>query len=470
MHQGMEEVFRQQQQAHLADPYPSYRQRRDRIRRMVAMLLDHRQQFNEALNHDFCGRSADMNLAVEFMPTVTLAKYVLKHLRQWMKAERRKSTFPFNITGGKSSIHYLPLGVVGNISPWNFPVNLTFGPVSSIFAAGNRCMIKPSELSEATSAVMAERVPEYFNPAELAVVTGGADTAAQFSSLPFDHLLFTGSTAVGRKVMMSAANNLVPVTLELGGKSPVVISTTADIKTAARRIIFGKTMNAGQICIAPDYVLIPESLQPTLIAEMRAALAGMYPNIADNPDYTHIINRRHFQWLSDLLSDAEAKGAVVHPLSEASANPESRFFPPYALTGAPHPARVHDEEIFGPLLPIVSYSSFDEVGRYIYQGERPLALYYFGSSQREIAQLRDKVISGGMVVNDVLMHYLQEDLPFGGVGASGMGRYHGIEGFKTFSHARSVYRQSPLDISRMIHPPFARQRRLMEKQLTHIRR
>lgn len=470
MHKAMEQIFQLQQQAHSADPYPSYRQRRDRIHRMVAMLLDHRQQFNEALNHDFCGRSADMNLAVEFMPTVTLAKYVLKHLRQWMKAERRKSTFPFNITGGKSRIHYLPLGVVGNISPWNFPVNLTFGPVSSIFAAGNRCMIKPSELSEATSAVMVERVPEYFDAAELAVVTGGADTAAQFSNLPFDHLLFTGSTAVGRKVMMSAANNLVPVTLELGGKSPVVISSSADIKMAARRIVFGKTMNAGQICIAPDYVLIPEALQSALIAEMRRAVSTMYSDIANNPDYTHIINQRHFQRLSDLLSDAEARGATLHALSDAQINPDSRFFPPYALTGAPHPARVHEEEIFGPLLPIVSYSSFDEVGQYISRGERPLALYYFGSKEQEIAQLRDKVISGGMVVNDVLMHYLQEDLPFGGVGASGMGRYHGVEGFKTFSHARSVYRQSPLDISKMIHPPFARQRRLMEKQLTPIRR
>ncbi len=466
--QEMQDILAAQKQAHLAAPYPSFSERRDRLQRMVDMLLTHRGKFCEALDTDFNGRGADMSLAIEFMPTVNVAKYVLKNLRKWMRPERRHASFPFNLAGAKAEIRYLPLGVVGNISPWNFPVNLTFGPLSAILAAGNRAMIKPSELSEASSALMAELVPRYFDATELAVVTGDASVAAEFSALPFDHLLFTGSTAVGRHVMSAAAKNLVPVTLELGGKSPVIVSRSADIKDAARKIMFGKSMNAGQICIAPDYVLVPEDMQAEMLEALRSAFSEMYSDPQANPDYTHIINPRHFERLQGLLNDARDQGASLHPLGAGEPDANSRFFPPYALTQVPSEAKINREEIFGPLLPVRSYRDIDDARELISAGDRPLALYYFGKDGEEIDVLADCVISGGMVVNDVLMHYLQDDLPFGGVGASGMGRYHGIEGFRSFSHARSVYHQSPFDVGKLMRPPFKKRRRLVDSQLKQI--
>lgn len=459
----MQSILDLQRSAHLNDSFPTAKLREDRIRRMIAMLLDNRSEFCAAMDSDFNGRCSDMSSAVDFLPTINQAKHVLKHFKAWMKPERRSASFPFNIAGGKAEVRYLPLGVVGNISPWNFPVNLTFGPLPAIFAAGNRTMIKPSEFTEATSAVMAELVPRYFDQSELAVVLGDAAVAAEFSSLAFDHLLFTGSTSVAHHVMVAASKNLVPVTLELGGKSPVVISRSADINDAARKIIFGKTLNAGQICLAPDYLLIPEDMQDAMISAMQAEVKKMYPSLTGNSEYTHIINCRHFQRLAGLLDDARARGADITPLyDDACLDEEGRLLPPHILTNIPTDARILQEEIFGPLLAFRTYQDFSEIKAIIDSGERPLALYYFGNNEKEVVLLRDQVISGGMVVNDVLAHYMQENLPFGGVGASGMGMYHGVEGFRNFSHVRSIYRQAPLDIGRFIRPPFAKGRRIVD--------
>lgn len=433
--------------------------RRDRIKRVIALLTDHSQVLCDAMSEDFGNRSPQQSMITDIVGTVNFAKYCLKNLDKWAKADKRHIQFPLNLMGSKGEVRYEPKGVVGILSPWNFPVNLSFGPLVQVFAAGNRSMIKPSEFTETTSEAMRQLVEEYFAPEELVVVTGGPETAHAFSSLPFDHLVFTGSTETGRKVMQAAAENLVPVTLELGGKSPVVLGRSADFAKAGERIAMGKMMNAGQICLAPDYMYVPEDRQDEAIDGVRKAASAMYPTLLDNEDYASVVTDRHFDRLQGMVADAREKGAEVievNPAGEDFSNTNARKMPLTMLTGVTDEMQAMQEEIFGPVLPVKTYREVDEAVDYINANDRPLGLYYFGSDEGEREHVLGRTISGGVTVNDVVFHVSMDDLPFGGVGPSGIGSYHGPEGFKEFSHARSVYHQTKVDVAGLagLKPPY----------------
>ncbi len=458
----MEEVLRRQRAAFEAERPVPRKVRDDRLRRTIDLLKTHQDALAEAMNEDFCGRPPLMGKFADVLPAVKALAHARKNLRWWMRPERRSVDFPLNLLGAKAWVSWEPKGVVGVISPWNFPVNLTFAPLAGIFAAGNRVMIKPSEFTPATSALIAELVGRYFDEAEAAVFTGGPEVGAAFASLAFDHLLFTGATGIARHVMRAAAENLVPVTLELGGKSPAILTPSADLDRAAYRIVAGKMMNAGQICLAPDYALVPRDKRDAFVAAVEETASSLYPRIKDNPDYTSVINRRHKERLLGYVRDAEKKGAsvrVVNPAGE-SFDPEdnSNVLPLHILTDVTDEMTVMQEEIFGPLLPVVGYDSLDDAIAYVNAHPRPLGLYVFGERREEIDAVLSHTISGGVTVNDVMWHVAVEDLPFGGIGPSGMGVYHGRDGFRTFSHARSVLRQPKIDLLKLSGaiPPYGR--------------
>jgi coniferyl-aldehyde dehydrogenase len=347
-----------------------------------------------------------------------------------------------------------PLGVVGIISPWNYPVLLAAGPLICALAAGNRAMIKVSELTPRTSALFEQLISRTFERDHVAVINGDASVGAAFSALPFDHLLFTGSTAIGRNVMRSAAENLTPVTLELGGKSPAIIGPHARLDAAVESIMAGKTLNAGQTCIAPDYVLVPRGMEQAFIERAKARVARFFPDFARNPDYTSIVSERHFARLAHLAAEAVAGGAKLHPLTDATADSSRRFFPPSVVTNAPAASTLMQEEIFGPLLPLVPYDTLDEAIRYINARPRPLALYLFEDNSTNVERVLRETISGGVAVNETLAHIACEGLPFGGVGASGIGAYHGYEGFVTFSKMKPVFTQSRFNARSFVLPPY----------------
>ena len=458
--EDMQTVLDRQKQSYIAEGYVSAENRIDRIDRAINILEKNGEKLSEAMAADFGHRSLDQSQRTDIEGSIGPLKHAKKHLRQWMKPERRKVMFPLGLFGAKGRIEYQPLGVVGCISPWNFPVNLTFSPLGGIFAAGNRTMIKPSEFTAQTSELMKELFAEAYDEDEVAVFTGGPDVGGAFSRLPFDHLLFTGATSIAKHVMRAAAENLVPVTLELGGKSPVVIGRSADMKLAASNIMAGKTMNAGQICLAPDYVFLPEESRDEFVDSARDSVASMYPNLKDNPDYTSIVNERHFDRLNGYLDDAKAKGAdlvEINPANEDFSQQEHHRIPPTIILDPTEDMQVMQEEIFGPILPVKQYKDLDEPLDYINSHDRPLGLYYFGQEKSEENKVLNHTTSGGVTVNDVVMHVAQEDLPFGGVGPSGMGSYHGIDGFKNFSHAKAIYTQSKT-VSKMaaamMRPPY----------------
>ncbi len=361
--------------------------------------------------------------------------------------------------GAKAEVRYQPKGVVGVISPWNFPVNLTFAPLAGILAAGNRVMIKPSEYTPVTSALMASMFGGAFSEEEIAVITGGPEVGQAFAGLAFDHLIFTGATGIARHVMKAAAENLTPLTLELGGKSPVIIGKSADLPTAAARIMNGKTLNAGQICLAPDYVLTPKESLETFVAEASGAVRRMFPTLKDNPDYTAIIAQRHYDRIMGYIDDARAKGARVvelKPEGEDLAQQEHRKIAPTLIIDPTDDMKVMQEEIFGPVLPVKTYNGVDEAIAYVNAHDRPLGLYYFGDDAAEREKVLSATTSGGVTVNDVIFHIAQEELPFGGVGPSGMGSYHGHDGFREFSHRKSIYTQLKKDIGPLVQmrPPY----------------
>ncbi|MCC5887653.1 MAG: coniferyl aldehyde dehydrogenase [Gammaproteobacteria bacterium] len=433
--------------------------RRDRINRAIGILVDHGDALAEAMREDFGHRSIHQSMLTDIAGSIGPLKHARKHVGKWMKPEKRRAEMPFGLLGARAWIEHQPLGVVGVISPWNFPVQLTFGPLAGIFAAGNRCMIKPSEYTPLTSELMRELFHAAFDDEEVAVVTGGPETGAAFSSLPFDHLLFTGATSVARHVMRAAADNLVPVTLELGGKSPVILGRSADLQQATDRIMMGKMLNAGQICLAPDYVMVPDDRIEEFVESSRRSVARMFPTLLDNPDYTSIINERHFERLSGYLEDARSKGATVteiNPAGEDFRQQPARKLPPTLILDPSEEMQVMQEEIFGPLLPVKGYGQVAETIDYVNDHPRPLGLYYFGKDKAEEREVLTRTTSGGVTLNDVVMHVGQEDLPFGGVGPSGMGSYHGVDGFRTFSHRKSVYRQTGIDLAGMvgITPPW----------------
>jgi coniferyl-aldehyde dehydrogenase len=359
--------------------------------------------------------------------------------------------------GARAEVRYQPKGVVGVMTPWNFPVQLAMDAIAGAFAAGNCVMLKPSEFTPATSALLAQVIDLYFDEEEIAVVLGGPEVGAAFSRLPFDHLIFTGATSVGRHVMRAAAENLTPVTLELGGKSPVVIGRGADIEKTAARVMNGKTMNAGQICLAPDYVMAPREQIGPFVEAAKAAVGKMYPTMKDNGDYTAIINQRHYDRVRGLIADAKAKGADVieiNPANQDFTQQEHRKIPPTLILGATDEMSVMQEEIFGPVLPIRTYETLDQAIGYVNAHPRPLALYYFGDDNTESDALLTRTHSGGVTINDVIFHFSMDDLPFGGVGASGMGAYHGQRGFIEFSHEKAIYRQTPSEMIAMLRPPY----------------
>ncbi len=455
----MEAVLRKQRAAHHQMRPEPLALRKDRIQRAMKLLTDHADDLCKVMAADFGNRSPHQSMITDIAGTVNFGKYCLKHMDKWSRPEKRHVQFPLGLLGAKAEVRYEPKGVVGILSPWNFPVNLSFGPLMQIFAAGNRAMIKPSEFTEKTSLLTKELVEEYFTPDECAVFTGGPEVAAAFSELPFDHLIFTGSTATGRKVMESAAKNLVSVTLELGGKSPVFLGESADFAKAGERVALGKMLNAGQICLAPDYLYVPESKQDEAIHGVWQGTANMYPTLLDNEDYASVVTDRHFDRLQELVADARDKGAEVievNPGNEDFSNTNARKMPLTILKNVNDDMRAMQEEIFGPVLPVKTYRHIDEAIDYVNDHDRPLGLYFFGQDSDEREKVLSRTISGGVTVNDVIFHVSMEDLPFGGVGPSGMGSYHGVEGFREFSHARSIYTQPKIDVAKLggLKPPY----------------
>ncbi|WOJ97574.1 coniferyl aldehyde dehydrogenase [Congregibacter brevis] len=456
----MQSVLEAQRSDYTAEGGVSAATRRDRLQRGIDVCVKYQDKVVDALNTDFSCRSREVSLLTDVAASITPMKHCMKHLEKWMRTEKRPTMFPLNLLGGRSTIEYQPLGVVGVISPWNFPVNLTFAPLAGILAAGNRAMIKPSEFTPATSEVMAEMVAEAWDEKEVAIFTGGPEVGQAFSGLPFDHMIFTGATSIARHIMAAAARNLVPVTLELGGKSPVIISRDVDLQMAAQRIMLGKTLNAGQICLAPDYLMVPEERLSDVVEALKSVTEEMYPKLLDNPEYTSVVNERHFQRLNGYLADAAERGITATPINPAnedfSSQEGTHKIPPTLLVNPPEDSKVMEEEIFGPLLPIRTYKDFSETIDYVNAHPRPLGAYYFGKDKAEEEAVLKRTTSGGVTVNDVIMHIMQEELPFGGVGPSGMGSYHGHDGFKTFSHAKSIYRQSRFNIGKLggMLPPY----------------
>jgi coniferyl-aldehyde dehydrogenase len=435
--------------------------RRDRLKRCIAMMRAHGDDFAKAMSEDFGHRSHDQSMLTDIAASISPAKNALKHLDKWMRPERRSVQFPLGLLGASARVEYQPKGVVGVISPWNFPVQLTMAPLAGIFAAGNRAMVKSSEFTPVTAALFEEVCAKFFAEDELAFFSGGPDVGQAFAKLPFDHLIFTGATGVGRHILHAAADNLTPVTLELGGKSPVIIGKSADMKQAAERIAIGKMMNAGQICLAPDYLLVPAEREQELIGEMTKAVLVMYPTLLTNDDYTSVVNARHRDRLRGYLDDARAKGGEVieiNPGNEDFGASNGNKMPLYLVRNPTDEMTVMQEEIFGPVLPIKTVANTDEAIGYVNAHDRPLGLYYFGKDGAEEKRVLERTISGGVTVNDVIFHVSMEDLPFGGVGPSGMGSYHGHDGFKTFSHAKSVYRQPKIDVANLagLKPPYGK--------------
>ncbi len=460
----MNRILELQKQLNIKEGAPSIQLRLDRLDRCSSMVMNYKKQIIEALQDDFGNRDPVMSAATEVESVVGPMLHAKKNLKKWMKPEHRKASVAgtgplLSLTGAKAKIHYQPKGVVGVISPWNFPINLALAPMAGIFAAGNRIMLKPSEVTPASSEVTKKMVEEYFDEAELAVFTGDPEVGAAFSALSFDHMLFTGGTAIAKHVMRAASENLVPLTLELGGKSPVVVSKSSDIKDAAQRVMQGKTMNAGQICLAPDYALVPEDKANEFVDAAVSVTSEMYPEMKDNEDYTSIINQKHYDRIQGYLADAKEKGAEIveiNPNNEDFSQQPHHKIPPTIVLNATDDMQIMQEEIFGPVLPIKTYKHVEETVDYINGKDRPLGLYYFGKDQAEQDFVLNNTTSGGVTVNDVISHIQMEDLPFGGVGPSGMGSYHGHDGFQEFSHAKSTYKQSRLNVMKLagLVPPY----------------
>lgn len=449
----MEQLFAGQQRSFQQQPMPGADQRIQQLRDLKAALLRHQSALIEAISEDFGRRSADETRLAEILPSIEGIHYTLKRIRRWMKPSKRHVGVAFQ--PGKARVVYQPLGVVGVIVPWNYPLYLAMGPLTAALAAGNRVLIKMSESTPQTANVLTRMLAEVFDERQVAVITGEAEVGEAFSRLAFDHLLFTGGTGIGRHVMRAAADNLTPVTLELGGKSPAIVSHDVPLEDAAERIAFGKGVNAGQTCVAPDYVLCPRGRVDDLVAALGKQFKRLYPHLAANPDYTQIINPRQYLRIQGYLEDARSKGAQVIELNPGQEDLSStRVIAPTLLLNVDDGMRVMQDEIFGPLLPIVPYDRIEDAMAYVAERPRPLALYYFGYDRAEQRRLMEQTHAGGMCINDTILHVAQDDMPFGGVGPSGMGHYHGHEGFLTFSKAKGVYIKQRFNGARSIYPPY----------------
>lgn len=459
--------FERQRVAFNTSDAPDYEARRQSLQKLKRLVRENAEAFANAISADFRNRAYQETMLLEVAPSLSGIQHALSNLKRWMRPERRKVSL--NFWPGRAWIQYQPLGVVGIISPWNYPLYLAAGPLADALAAGNRAMLKPSELTPAFSALFQQLIAKSFAPEQVTVITGGPEIAQEFSALPFDHLLFTGSTAVGKKVMQAAANNLTPVTLELGGKSPAIVADDYQIEKAARSIAQGKWVNAGQTCIAPDYVLAPADKAAALAEALLGETRSMFPAVATNPDYTAIVNERHVQRLKEMIAEAERLGATVMRHADDAVASPAKLAPALIIDPLPDSA-VMTEEIFGPVLPIVSYRSLDEAIAFVNARARPLALYVFSTKRETQERVLSQTISGGVTVNGTLLHIGQDDLPFGGVGPSGMGAYHGHEGFKRFSHAKAVFKSGFFNGFELLRPPYGKLAANAIRYLTGVRK
>ncbi|UXD89113.1 coniferyl aldehyde dehydrogenase [Thalassolituus hydrocarboniclasticus] len=449
----MHSLFKQQQQAFRNNPMPSADERIADLKRLKAAILKYQDELAAAVNQDFSCRSTDETMIAEIMTSVEGINYACKRLRGWMKPSKRHVSMLF--APSHNHVMYQPLGVIGIMVPWNYPIQLALLPLMTALAAGNRAMIKMSEFTPVTNKVLKKLLAEVFNENQVALIEGEVEVSSAFAEVPWDHLVFTGSTAVGRIVMAAAAKNLTPVTLELGGKSPAIIAPGASMKDAVERICFGKSLNAGQTCIAPDYVLLPAGQEQEFIDTYQATFARMYPTIRDNSDYTAVVNERQHQRLQAWVADAKEKGAkitVVNPANEDFSG--TRKMPLHIVENGSAEMKVLQEELFGPVMPVVPYRSLDDAIDYVNDRDRPLALYLFSYDKALQKKVLERTHAGGVTINDTLMHIAQDDMPFGGVGPSGMGHYHGKEGFIALSKAKAVHRKGRFNSGQFIYPPY----------------
>lgn len=444
------QLFEKQKAAFLTEPFPSEQLRKQQLIALKKALFKHKEKLVKAVSEDFGCRSPDETLLADFMPTISSIDHAIKHLRDWMKPEKRKVSMIFQ--PATSRIMYQPLGVVGIMSPWNYPIFLSLGPLVAAIAAGNRAMIKPSEFTPYANRIINEIIQDAFSSDEVCMVEGDSKLAAGFSALPFDHIIFTGSTQVGKLVMAAAAKNLTPVTLELGGKSPALIAPDVSADFAVTRMLYGKCLNGGQTCVAPDYVICPENMKDDIIKSFKKQFKQLYPDVS-NGDYTSVINDNQYQRLQSWLKDATDKGAKIIPLAEKSES-RPRSMPLQLLLNGNSDMTIMQQEIFGPVLPIITYKEIEEAIKTIQSQPRPLALYLFSNSRNTQNKVLKLTHAGGVCINDTVSHVAQEDLPFGGVGPSGMGKYHAIEGFRTFSAAKPVLKRGRYYSAKMAFPPY----------------
>jgi coniferyl-aldehyde dehydrogenase len=455
-------VLARQRAAFERDGVPTAQQRRANLAKLKRAMTARRADLEAAVRADFVYRSAYETAMLELVPTIGGIDYLRRHVARWMRPQRRRVAL--HLRPGAAEILYQPLGVVGVLSPWNYPIGLCLMPLATALAAGNRVMLKPSELTPRTADAITVMLGETFSDDEVFVATGGPDVGAAISALPFDHLIFTGSTRVGRLVMKAASDHLVPVTLELGGKSPAIIDQGYALDRAAESVAFGKLVNAGQTCVAPDYVLAPRAHVDAFATAYERAVRAYYPAGERDEAYAAIISRQHYDRLRGLVEDARAKGARIVEIGAATP-PRENTVVPTLLLGATPEMQVMQEEIFGPILPVVAYDAVDDAIAYVNARPRPLALYVFSNRRDAITAVLTRTISGNVTVNDTLLHYAVEDLPFGGVGPSGMGAYHGEEGFKQFSHAKGVFIQSRWNLAGVLRPPY---RKLTDAVLSYL--
>jgi coniferyl-aldehyde dehydrogenase len=455
-------ILARQRAAFMAAPRPTADQRRAALAKLEGMVKRNQVAIVDAISADFGNRSRVETVMSEVLGTLGASAHARKHLGGWMRPQYRAVSM--NYKPATNRVEYTPVGVVGVVSPWNYPIFLTLGPLVDILAAGNRCMIKPSELTPVTGKLLAKMIADVFAPDEVTVIEGDVSVGRAFTALPFDHLVFTGSTDVGRHVMRAAAENLVPVTLELGGKSPVIIAEDADIGKAAASIAVGKFFNAGQTCIAPDYALVPRDHAAAFGKAVISAAESMFPTINGNPDYTAIISDRHHTRLTELVSEAEAAGATVLRHRDTPSG-NIRHVAPAVVIDPPLDGRLMQEEIFGPILPVISTGGTDHAIDFVNAKPRPLALYAYTKVAATERKILDQTISGGVTINGTLLHCGQDDMPFGGVGPSGIGAYHGREGFLEFSHARAIHKPGFFSGFEFLKPPHGKRTRMALKAL-----
>lgn len=451
--QTLRSLFEAQRERSVHSAPLSYEQRISMLDSLMNMVKSNRKQLAEAVSADFGNRAKEETELGEFLPIINGIRHARANLKRWMRPQRRRVGVAFK--PASAAVVHQPLGVVGILAPWNYPLTLTLAPLTEALAAGNRVIIKPSELTPATSALLRSLIGRTFKPDHVTVVTGGPAFAAEFCALPFDHLFFTGSTHLGRRVMAAAATNLTPVTLELGGKSPVVICRNYPLEKAARAIAIGKLFNAGQTCVAPDYALVPRETLTQFADELLAVAKSLYPSLSDNNDYTSIVSDRHYKRLTAMIDEARAQGATVLQATDGTDAGARRKIAPTFIIGAPIDSTVMREEIFGPVMPIVPYDTIQDAIDFINRRAKPLALYCFSNRSIDHRMIVDHTRSGGVTINGTMMHATQDDLPFGGVGESGTGAYHGRDGFVRFSHPRGVMSMSRFDMSaRIAAPPY----------------